>query len=165
VSCTRLPLLARHQIPVLAKMFSSFCSRKHSSDHKHWCSILSGIHDLPSSGRTIPEGPTLIPIVGIFRDTERGGESVSTIYTFSTYNYIQDIVAFKISYVEKNNHRYTVCKDLRGNPNGRKNTKRLLIYRKITSTGSTNFQDSPAPTRRRHQPPEFSSTNPLVSTN
>jgi hypothetical protein len=45
---------------------------------------------------------------------------------------------------------------LRGNPNGRKPHKHFLIYIfNITFTGSTNFQNSPAPTGRRNQPPIY----------
>jgi hypothetical protein len=50
---------------------------------KHWPSILSAMHDLPSSGYTISEGPALIPIVGIINNIERGDESV--LGTFSHF--------------------------------------------------------------------------------
>jgi hypothetical protein len=64
---------------------------------------------------------------------------------FSTYNCIQDIVAFMI-YIETHNQRYTVHKDFTWKHKWEKTMERFLIYQKITSTGSTNFQDSPAPT-------------------
>ena len=69
------------------------------------------------------------------------------------------IIAFKISYIETNNHRYIVHKDFTWKPKWEKTTEHFLIYQKITSTGSTDFQDSPAPTGRRHRPPKFSSIN------
>jgi hypothetical protein len=50
---------------------------------KQWCSIFSALHDLPSNGYIIFEGPTLIPIVGLFTNTERGRESIlGTFYHF-----------------------------------------------------------------------------------
>jgi hypothetical protein len=44
---------------------------------------------------------------------------------------------------------------LRGNPNERKPRNVFLIYQNITFIGSTNFQNSPAATGRKHQPPVY----------
>jgi hypothetical protein len=40
-------------------------------------------------------------------------------------------------------------------PKWEKTTECFLIYQKITFIGSTNFQNSPAPTGRRLQPPVY----------
>jgi hypothetical protein len=81
------------------------------------------------------------PVVGIFRDTE-GGE-VNQYKQFITFLLI---IAFKISYIETNNHRYTVHKDFTWKPKWEKTTEHF-------SNISEDY------IHRKHQLPRFSSTN------
>jgi hypothetical protein len=64
------------------------------------------------------------------------------------------MIAFNIS--STYNHIYTIHKSFMWKPKWEKTIQTFLIYiLNITSTGSTNFQTSPAPTGRRHQPPIY----------
>jgi hypothetical protein len=68
---------------------------------------------------------------------------------FIKYDCIQYIMNNAIQQYITTDIQYIII--LCGNPNGKKPHNSFFIYKKITFIGSTEFQNSPTPTRR-HQP-------------